>query len=95
MITETVDQAMQDLNMGEKDYSESEIQEILIYFRTCIVSTDKSALIKKLSQTTNLRCKILEANNQDLREIFPFYFVSPDLVSSLICIYAKKLSKNI
>lgn len=85
---------MQDLNMGEKkEYSESEIQEILIYFRTCIVSTDKSALIEKMSQTTNLRCKILEADNRDQRETFSFYFVSPDLVSSLICIYAKNYLK--
>lgn len=80
-IIDNMNEAMQDLNMNEKEYSESETEEILTFFKTCVVSKEKSALIEKLSQTINLRCEMLKANNRDIREIFPFFFVAPDLVS--------------
>lgn len=79
-VIDNMNGAMQDLNMGEREYSESETEEILTFFKTCLVLEEKSALIEKLSQTMNLRCNILNANSRDVREIFPFYFVDPDLV---------------
>lgn len=79
-IIDNMNEAMQDLNMGEKEYSESGTEENLTFSKTCIVSKEKSALIEKLSETMNLRCEIPKANKRDIREIFPFYFVDPDLV---------------
>lgn len=85
-IVATVDQAMQDLNMCEKQFCENEIQDILMYFKTCMVSTEKSALIEKLFIThaqilsKNIWLKILtdfaltfkETNDRYLVEKWPF-----------------------
>lgn len=56
--------------------------EHLLYFRTCVVSRDKDVLQIRLKQTISFREKLLKKNETKFPELFPFYFVSPDLVSS-------------
>lgn len=36
---------------------------------------------EKLKKTINIRCDILKEKHTELREVFPFYFVSPEIVS--------------
>lgn len=80
-------EVIEELTLNEKSsesFSEEEKKEILIFFKSCHVESNKIALMEKLQNTVQLRCEIFEEKNKDLREIFPFYFVSPEIVSSII-----------
>lgn len=83
--------AMNDLYVTDEDYGEEEKQELQIFFKTCLVHKNKAQLIQKLKQTVEFRCSLLRSNKESLRETFPFYFTSPNLVnrnySTRICYF--------
>lgn len=55
----------------------------LLYFRTCIVDRDKEVLKVKLKQTIAMREKLIKKKDTCFHKVFPFYFISPDLVHNL------------
>lgn len=70
-------------DIGTDDLTYNEELEHLLFFRTCVVSRDKEILKIRMKQTISLREKTLKTKLTKFPEIFPFYFVSPDLVSLL------------
>lgn len=54
----------------------------LLYFKTCIVEKEKDILKIKMEKTITLREKVIKKHETKFLESFPFYFVSPDLVSN-------------
>lgn len=80
---EDVAESLRNLDINHENFSEDQIDQFMVYFRNCVVSKEKPSLIEKLQQTKNLRNSILKDDKKDIMEIFPFYFTSPDLVSSV------------
>lgn len=75
---------------SEKSFNEltyNEELEHLLFFRTCVVKRDKEILKIRMKQTVALRDKMLKKEETKFPEMFPFYFIEPDLVSA-------KLFKN-
>lgn len=56
--------------------------ENLLFFKTCIVSRNRDVLELKMKNTIALREKAIKKHETKFVEIFPFYFVEPELVSS-------------
>lgn len=77
-----VAESLQNLDISDENFSEDQIEQFMVYFRNCVVSKEKPLLIDRLQQTKKLRNSILKIDKKDIMEIFPFYFTSPDLVSS-------------
>lgn len=77
--TDAID-AVQNLTLDENITKEKK-QEILLFFKICLVQSERSALLEKLRTTIKLRCEILKDEKLDSREVFPFYYTSPDIVS--------------
>lgn len=80
-------EVIEELTLNEKSsesFSEEEKNEMFIFFKSCHVETNRIALMEMLQNTVQLRCEIFKEKDKDLREIFPFYFVSPEIVSSII-----------
>lgn len=57
----------------------------LLFFKTCIIDRDKEILKIKMKQTIKLREKTIRKRDTKFVEVFPFYFVAPDLVSEPFC----------
>lgn len=72
---------MQNLSLDDKSFSEEEQEQVLTYFKTCLVRNEKNVLLEKLKETVSLRMGVLTARRTNFAENFPFYFVSPDLAS--------------
>lgn len=64
------------------DLTYNEELEHLLFFRTCVVNRDKEVLKIRMKQTVAMREKTLKKNETKFPEMFPFYFVEPDLVSA-------------
>lgn len=79
--TDRIVEATQNMSLNEKAFSEEEKKEIIMYFKACVVRIEKTSLISKLKETVNLRIEIMKNAETNITEIFPFYFVEPDLVS--------------
>lgn len=56
----------------------------LSFFKTCFVERDKEILKIKLQQSISLREKVIRKREIKFVESFPFYFVAPDLVTTII-----------
>lgn len=69
-------------NRSSTDLTYNEELEHLLFFRTCEVNRDKEVLKIRMKQTVALREKTLKKNETKFPEMFPFYFVEPDLVSA-------------
>lgn len=50
------------------------------FLKYCVVKNDKKKLKDKLSETIDLRRKLLKENNEEFHEFMAFYFVDPELV---------------
>lgn len=61
----------------EEEYS------CLLFFKTCLIDRDKEILKIKMQQTIDLREATIRKRETKFIESFPFYFVSPDLVTFL------------
>lgn len=79
--TDRMAEATQNMTLNEKPFSEEEKNEIMMYFKTCVVRNEKTSLIEKLKETVNLRIDIMKNAETNITESFPFYFVEPSLVS--------------
>lgn len=60
--------------------------ELISFFKTCIIPAQKNDLLKTLDTTISLRTSLLQDSNTNFTEIFHFYFVSPDIVRVLYLI---------
>lgn len=74
----------------DEDITAEDEKEILFFFKSCQVQSGRGALLEKLRATVKFRCEILEHKSKDLREIFPFYFTSPDLSKCLLSMHFQK-----
>lgn len=61
--------------------------EYMLFFRTCLVSRDKEELKIKLTQSIKEREILMKNQAIDFPKLFPFYFLSPDLVISIFYPY--------
>lgn len=52
----------------------------LLFFKTCLLDRDKEILKIKMQQSIALRETTIRKRETKFIEVFPFYFVSPDLV---------------
>lgn len=84
---DVVEQTSDVINQNVVDqFASMTIQEELanlLFFKTCLIDKDKEILKIKLKQTITLRQKVLKKRETKFIESFPFYFLSPDLVSRL------------
>lgn len=71
------------INEEGKEIPEDDINNILAYFKSCLVSEEQPELIEKMRETETIRSNILLSDNHDLQETFPFYFSCPKLVSMI------------
>lgn len=56
--------------------------EFLLYFKSCLVDRDIEILKIKLTQTIDMREKLIKKKGIDFHKTFPFYFIQPTLVST-------------
>lgn len=82
---EIVEQASDVINQNVVDqFASLTIEEelaSLLFFKTCLIDRDKEILKIKLKQTIAMRQKVLKRRETKFIESFPFYFLSPELVS--------------
>lgn len=62
--------------------SEDEIKSTLLFFRTCVVQHQKDTLKEKMKQTVDVRVQLIKKKGVKFFELFPFYFIDPELVCS-------------
>lgn len=55
--------------------------ELLEYFKPCVVQNDREELKQKLADSIEFRRKILSNPPEPIHKIFSFYFVDPELVA--------------
>lgn len=60
---------------------EPEEEELIEYFKHCVVRTERDELIAKLRDTVDLRKRLLRDNATNFHESFSFYFADSNLVS--------------
>lgn len=72
-------------DMIENEQSDDGIDELefLLYFKTCLVDRDIEILKIKLSQSIEMREKLIKKKDTVFHKMFPFYFIQPTLVSFL------------
>lgn len=66
-------------HLPEVSYSEDEKQELMHFFKTCLVQ-DKKKLLDTLKETISFRRKIFSDENTTIADDFKFYFLSPGIV---------------
>lgn len=77
---------MENLNLSDNNnnefepYTESEEQEALLFFRTCIVDRDVDELKIKMQRTIKIREALIKKKGTLFHQTFPFYFIMPTLV---------------
>lgn len=54
---------------------------MLLFFKTCSVEKDIDILKIKLDRSVSLHEKVIRKRETKFAEIFPFYFVAPQLVT--------------
>lgn len=60
--------------------TEAEKQKYLLYFKMCVLPKEIDLLKEIMRKTIEYRKELIGANNQEIQEIFPFYFTTPELV---------------
>lgn len=79
-----LDQSIGSVEDAVDQLSLEEELDILLFFKTCIVSRNKEILQLKMKSTIALREKTIKKHEIEFFEMFPFYFVDPDLVSVVV-----------
>lgn len=69
------------IQQNEPELSQEEKDELTLFFKTCVVPDQKLALLRKLEATVQFRTTMLKDATTNFTELFPFYFVCPDIVS--------------
>lgn len=80
--------AIENINLSDGDdeisdsqpLTEEEINDLMLFFRTCIVRRDKEILKEKLTKTIEYREQQIKKKGVKFFELFPFYFIDVDLV---------------
>lgn len=69
----------------ENEQLDDEVDELefLLYFKTCLVDRDIEILKIRLSQSIEMREKLIKKKDTVFHKMFPFYFIQPTLVSFL------------
>lgn len=65
---------------NSNDFNESDEEELMKFFKNCVVAQDRSILKVKLETSIEFRRKILKNPPAPIKNIFAFYFVDPNLV---------------
>lgn len=58
-------------------------QDLLTFFKTCVVKNELNELKDKLTESVAFRRKLLRKEMADIKTMFPFYFADPRLVRKL------------
>lgn len=58
--------------------------EYELFFRTCIVARDKDILKIKMKKSIKMRETMIRQNAMEFHQMFPFYFIEPELVIALV-----------
>lgn len=61
-------------------FSDEEKDELLHYFKYCVVAQNKEELQSKLEMSIEFRRQILQDPPEPIYKLFAFYFVDPNLV---------------
>lgn len=78
--------AMENINLSAsvdcnlQPLTEEEVKAAMLFFRTCIVQNEKETLKFKLKQTIAAREELIKKKGVKFFEVFPFYFIDPELV---------------
>lgn len=62
-------------------FEDEEKENILNFFKRCVMPQDRKDVEKKMKQTKAFRREVIVNNFPKYKECWQFYFVSPDLVS--------------
>lgn len=73
-------------NDDADDWTPEEKQDLLEFFRHCVVSTDRQKIEQKLRETVEYRRKMIVSSIEEFMEMWEFYFAAPDLVSMRVCV---------
>lgn len=65
---------------SESSLDEQMKNELMQYFKNCVVDRNKEELKEKLKSCVEFRREILNEPQQPIYKIFGFYFVDPELV---------------
>lgn len=71
---------MNELSLNGSPLSEDERNNLLIFFRSCNLRTEKDQLIDKMKKTIDFRREVLRDEKTQIMQSFPFYFDDPKLV---------------
>lgn len=71
---------MNDLSLNDSPLTENERNELLIFFRSCNLRSEKDELINTMKKTIDFRRELLQDEKTQIMQSFPFYFADPNLV---------------
>lgn len=74
------------LKDGEELWSMEEKEEILAFFKRCVLPQQRNEVEKKMAETKAFRRHVILNDFQEYAKCWQFYFVAPDLVSVLFVI---------
>lgn len=60
---------------------DQEEEDLIQYFKNCVVINERDDLIKRLKDTVPLRQNIIKVTSQNIHECFSFYYADPTIVS--------------
>lgn len=71
--------------------SDEEKEDLMLFFKNCIIPRDKPKLLETLKETISFRKEIFALEATRLANCFAFYFTSPDIVSNYSLAHTMRL----
>lgn len=66
---------------GEHSFTEEEKEEVLKYFKRCVLPGDRKEVEKKMLETKSFRRDLILSDIEKYKECWKFLFVEPELVN--------------
>lgn len=64
--------------------TEDEESDLVLFFRTCVISNNMDVMKEKLMQSIGFRSRLLMDKTTNIHEAFGFFYISSDLVKKMI-----------
>lgn len=79
-----------ELAVDGNTFTDEEKENILKYFKRCVLPKEQKMVMKKMKETKTMRRELILNDFYKYRECWQFYFVSPELVYNFHFIYWNK-----
>lgn len=74
--------SVEDLLDDDKAFTDEEKDDMMKFFKRCVLPKDRKAVETKMKETKIVRRQVILDDFQKYQECWQFYFVSPELVNN-------------